>query len=134
LPLQQPESKQLRQAVENIIQTTVTGSATSGTLANGDSWFFTITFTNTAGAKTLVVPDVTLYLTSVSSANQFPDGSNITITDWTIIGPWNDWGDTNNTNTVTRIGITNISAGNQVVLLRTQGRVIANTLTGGGSA
>lgn len=120
----------VQKVIENVIQPSGVATGTSNALSNGGTWTFNISTTNTGGAITLVAPDITLYLTSVSAANQFPDGSNIDMSQWQIVGPWNDWGDTDNINTFTRIFIRNISAGaSKTIVLKVNSRAISNTIS-----
>lgn len=124
----------LVKAIENIISLTAVASG-STTLSNGQDATFTITTTATSKARTLVAYDWSLYLGSVSTANHFPDGANITMSNWVIIPFSNDWGDTNNTNTVMQVYVRNVSAGaSQTVVLEVQSRLLQNSTTLGGSS
>lgn len=108
----------------------------STTLSNGDEAIFTISLASATSRDGLIrffsVPDVSLYLGTVADANQIPSISGtVTNSQWTVIGPWNDWGATNNYNVKTKIYIKNVSAGaSKVVLLRSKNRYIANAPTG----
>ena len=122
------EIKSIERRLDGIIVSTGTASG-STTLGNGDQTVFTITTTSGSGAKVNVASDVTLYIGSVAAANQLPGGSAIDESQWQVIGPWNDWGATDNVNVKTLIYVRNISAGSQSVLLRTISRTIVNSPT-----
>jgi len=120
--------KALSRRLDSLIEST--GTATGSiSLANGEEITFTITTSSNSNAKVLPVVDLTLYIGSVADANRLPEGSGITESQWQVIGPWSDWGATNNVNHKTKIFIRNISAGTQTVLIKTISRVIVNSPT-----
>lgn len=124
----------LQKSIENIIS--ITGSVSgSSTLNNGQYAIFTITTTGTSGNRTFVVHDWTLYIGSVAAANALPDGASITPTQWSVQTFVNDFGSTDNVDTVTKIYVQNVSAGaSQKVIIDVQARMIQNSTTLGGSA
>lgn len=130
-----PDIQELRAHFDNLVQVTNTASA-STTLNNGDAATFSMTSSSMAGGILNAETDVTLYLGSVSAANAFPDGANITMSQWQIMGPFTDWGAVNagKNNVVTKIFIRNISAGTQTVLFRGWARTIINSLSNLGSS
>src|SRR3990167_4391424 len=118
-----------KQRLDGIIDSSATGTGTA-TLSNGEQSVFTIITTADSGGKVFVVADVTLYIGSVDADNQLPGGSTTDESAWQVIGPWADWGATDNTNHITRIYVRNISAcASQSVLLRTISRAIINSPT-----
>lgn len=124
----------LKKAIENIISLTATATG-STTLSNGQGATFVITTTTTSGNRSMVIHDWTLYVGSVADANKLPNGSGVDMTKWIVTPFVNDWGDTDNKNTVAKIYVQNVSAGaNQSVLLRVQARLIQNSTTLGGTA
>lgn len=118
----------LRQAVEGIITTTNTVSA-SFTLNNGDAVNTTVTTTNPAGSKIEGVADFTYYIDAVVSGNEIPYGSSLDMSQWQYIPPYNDWGKTNNFNLKTVAYLRNISAGTHTIFVRATVRTITNSLT-----
>ena len=128
MPSANQEIKQVGIRLDGIIESTGTASG-STTLANGEQVVFTITTSSDTGAKVFVVADVSLYVGSVAVANQLPGGSSIDESQWQIIGPWSDWGATNNVNHKTLVYVRNISAGSLTVLIRTISRAISNSRT-----
>lgn len=120
-----PGSIQTR-SLGNIILSGSTVTSTT-TLNNNQQVVYTITTsTKNPNAKTFVVPDITIYQGSVANANSIPDGANVTATNYQIIFMGNDWGQTNNINTVTKVYVRNISAGTQTIILKLISRVITN--------
>lgn len=124
----------LRRSIESLITITSPESA-STTLSNGEFATFTITTTGTSGGVTMVIHDFTLYLGSVSAAHALPDGSSIDMSQWQVVAFPNDWGATNNINTVTKVYVRNISAGaSQTVAIHVQARMLQNSVTLGGTS
>lgn len=100
----------------------------SATLSNGNDTVFTLTTTSIDSSRNFCIPDMSLYLTSVSSANQIPGGSNITMSQWEVIFMGNDYQTTDSKKSISKVYIRNISAGaSKVVLFRATSRVINNS-------
>ena len=124
----------LTKGIENIISLTSVVSANT-TLSNGQSATFTITTTSNSGNRTMTIHDFTLYIGSVAAGNQLPDGGNITMSQWVVVPFVNDWGGTDNIDTVTKVYVENVSAGSsQKVIIEAQARFIQNSTTLGGSS
>jgi len=104
------------------------GDATSYsfTFGNGDQAVITATLETENNTKLLAILDSSLYVGSVTDANQLPTGSAINETQYQIIGPWYDWGSTDNKNVKVKLYVLNISAGTVTVLGRSIWRYIAN--------
>ena len=133
-----PAILDIHRAFEGIIDTTDTASGSSSALNNGDTWVFTITISNDAGAKVLVELDVSLYQNSVATNNRLLGGAATDGSQWQIMGPWADWGSSTTLGTtasidsVWKVYVRNISAGAaQTVLIRVVARAISNTFTKG---
>ena len=100
----------------------------TATLSNTDEVVFAVTTSAKNGQRIFCVPDISVYVGTVTAANQLPGGSSITESDWQIVFMGNDLNTTDSFNTKTDVYIRNISAGaSQVVTIRTQSRVIVNT-------
>lgn len=127
--IQQPESKQLRHALENIIQNTSVATTTSPSFGNGQNVILTTTVSSNAGAEVLSSLDISFYQDSVSAANLFPGGSNISLGAWIFLGPYSDYASNNNLNQVYKTVLINVSAGNHTIIFKTQLRVIQNTIS-----
>lgn len=112
----------------NIVLKTGTSQGTIS-LDDGEDVLFVTTTSSRNNERNLTVVDVSVYIGSVAAANQLPGGSSIDESEWEIVlGSGNDWGLTDNFNTVTIAYIRNISAGaSQNVILNTQSRSIVNT-------
>jgi len=104
------------------------GDATSYsfTFGNGDQAVITATLETENNTKLLAILDSSLYVTSVADSNQLPSGSGVDETQYQIIGPWYDWGSTDNKNVKVKLYVLNISAGTVTVLGRSIWRYIAN--------
>jgi len=127
-----PEFEDVWRRMEGLVDSSSDGTDTQ-TLSNGDWYCWAITISNKAGAKIQTQLDTSLYIGSVAAANQLPGGA-IDASQWQVIGPWPDWGATDNISTVWRVYVRNISAGaSKDVLLRIRARAIANTRTVGTS-
>jgi len=122
----------------NIIKLQSTGSV-STTLSNGDEAILDILIINNKDANIIVEPEISLYQTSVATANLIPFGSSVTASEFQIIGPWNEWTGVEKFSdiaadeaipyysTLTHIYIRNISAGaSTVILARVRDRYITN--------
>lgn len=124
---------ELRQALENVIQSTSVQTA-SGSWSNGDDFTFTITTTSSSGAKCITQQDITIYQDSVASANSFAGGATPPdLTKWVVFGPINDYDSTNGINSVTKIRIVNVSAGTHTLIIKVQSRILQNSITLGGT-
>ena len=84
----------------------------SNVLAAGDTVLHTITTSMKDNPRVLALPDVTLYQDSVLTANRIPGGANVIMSDYEIIGPFNDWNDTDDFNVKTKVFIRNARSAN----------------------
>ncbi|MDD5407019.1 MAG: hypothetical protein PHE73_08795 [Sulfurovaceae bacterium] len=128
-----PFLDKLRKAIEQIVVLSNVAAA-STTLGNGQQAVFTMTTTGSSGARILADTDITIYMDSISAANAFPGGANIDMSQWQMVGPFNDWGATNNINNKSRLFLRNISAGSHTVVFRGQCRLIQNSVSLGSSS
>lgn len=117
----------------NIIVLSSTVSA-SAALNNGDQAVFSLTTSipnATINSRNITQPDITLYHGAVGATTPLPGGSAIDESLWQVIGPWNDFQDTDFFNTVSKIYVRNIAAGAaQTVNFRGRARSIANADAG----
>ena len=98
----------------------------SATIGNNVQVLLTHTISQQNNAKIFAVPDISIYLGSVVAANQLPGGSGVDESLWQVIGPWNDWGSTDNRNSKTKLYVRNISAGSTLVIFEVKARYITN--------
>lgn len=113
--------------------TSIVSASTS--LSNGESATFTITVSNPDDRKMIALPDVTIYAGSVAAGNELIEGANITPSEWIKDGPYNDLGDNDNINTVTKVFIANVSAGSSTAIyLFVQYKDITNGASGRNAA
>ncbi len=110
----------------------------SSTISNGEDTVFTLVFINQMDADMIAEPEFSLWKTSVSAANLIPNGSGIDMSQFQIVGPWNEWTEVLLTDgaidvavpkfaIVSRIYIRNISAGaSTVIVARARVRYITN--------
>lgn len=127
-----PGYQALRQALENIISTTSVAQATTS-LTNTQSTVFTITTTSTSGAQLMTLPYFSLYMTSVSAANIFPDGANVTMSSWVVIPFINDETNSTTGSCVAKIYVQNNTGSTQTLIIRTQSFSIINSISTGGA-
>ncbi len=93
----------------DVIAKTTTISS-SVTLAAGADTVFSMTTASRKGVPIFVQEDISLFETSVSAANLIPNGTNIDMADYQIIGPWREQDSGDGKNIVTKIYIRNTSA------------------------
>ena len=98
----------------------------SATIGNNVQILLTHTISQENNAKILAIPDFSIYIGSVTTATQLPGGSSIDESEWQVIGPWNDWGTTDNRNSKTKLYVRNVSAGDSLVIFRVKSRFITN--------
>ena len=98
----------------------------SFSFTTGQQALITWTLETTNADKLMATMDLTIYVGSVLAANQLPGGSTIDETTYQIIGPWYDWGATDNKNVKVKLYILNISAGTVTILTRSVWRYISN--------
>lgn len=84
-------------------------ATTSVTLSAGSFTTIAATVADIQGAGILTVPDITLYEGSIAAANQIPNGSSITPSDYQIVGPWQDERANNGSDTVTKVYLRNVA-------------------------
>ena len=101
-------------------------NSASATIGNNVQVLLTHTVSQKNNAKMFAVPDISIYLGSVATNNQLPGGSSVDESQWQVIGPWNDWGTTDNQNSKTKVYVRNISAGSTTVLFRIKSRFFTN--------
>jgi len=63
--------------------------------------------TSTVETRTIVSNDITIYDGSIDPGNIVPYGDNLVASEYLFIGPWNDYGRTDNLNTVTMFFLKN---------------------------
>jgi len=100
----------------------------STTLANGEQVVFNIETISKAGVRVLALPDISIYIGTVTTTNQLPGGSAIDESQWQVIGPWQDLASTDGNNVRTIVYVRNINAGSSVVTLQVKSRLITNRL------
>lgn len=110
----------------------------SVTLNNGDDTIFTLLLINNRDADLIAEPEFSLWETSISSANLIPNGSSIDMSQYQILGPWNEWSEIVIADgsvdvaiptlaVASRIYVRNISAGaSTVIVVRARVRYITN--------
>ncbi|HEC65691.1 MAG TPA: hypothetical protein ENI23_10370 [bacterium] len=110
----------------------------SAVLNNGDDTVFTLILINNKDASLIAEPEFSLWKDSISSANLIPNGSAIDMSEFQIMGPWNEWTEVLLTGgsisvpvptlaVVSRIYIRNISAGaSTTIIARARDRYITN--------
>lgn len=108
-----------------------TATITSLVVPNGLSRTLYLTLSDDFNRTLFSVPDVALYLTTADAANQWPNAT-INMTNFPV-SVMNDWGSTNNVNTVTLISMYNNSGSDRTIVFRARIRFIRNP-KGGGSA
>lgn len=98
------------------------------TISNATNRSVAITASDAFKRTLLVSPDIAIFIGSVTSANQWPNSTyhmgNLPIT------IFNDWGLTNNVNTVTRVGIYNNTGSSRDVIIVYRARFIRNPVAG----
>jgi len=74
----------------NIIKVTdvVEGSST---ISDGEDLLFTTILTNNQSANIIGEPEWSLWQDSISAANLIPNGSSVDMSEYQIMGPWNEW-------------------------------------------
>ncbi len=98
----------------------------SATIGNNVQILLTHTISQKNNAKMFAIPDISIYIGSVATDNQLPGGSSVDESEWQVIGPWNDWGTTDNQNSKTKIYVRNISAGDSLVIFKIKSRFLTN--------
>ncbi len=96
----------------------------SGTIPNSSSGTFLFTLTDNAGRELIAVPDIAFYIGDVTSDTQWPNASFGMGNMPTSV--FNDWGETDNKNVVTRATIRNNSGAAQLIFCYCRFRIIAN--------
>jgi hypothetical protein len=131
-----PDVENIWRRIEGLVDITATASGSSDPLGNGDTWVFTLTIANKAGAVIAAELDVSLYQNTVDTDHRILGGVSVDGSEWQVMGPWADWGasttvgTTAAVNSVWKVYVRNISAGAaQTVLIRALARVVANTRT-----
>lgn len=99
------------------LQITTTGAATVSSLANGDDVVITATLSNDAGKRMIGMPAVTIYESSIDSANSIPGGSNLAAGDYEV-DRWVDWGSSDNNNIVHKTYVRNTTGTTQDIIYR----------------
>lgn len=108
------------------------------TLSNNEDTIFTALLINNKDADMIGEPEFSLWETSIAAANLMPDGSSIDMSQWQVMGPWNEWAEIvvaggsidlaiPTLAIASRIYVRNISAGaSTVVVARARIRYITN--------
>lgn len=96
----------------------------SATLPSSSSGTFLFTVTDNTGRELLAIPDIAFYINNTDSASQWPN-ANFGMGNMPT-SVFNDWGETNNFNVVTRATIRNNSGSAQLVYCYCRFRILAN--------
>lgn len=101
------------------------GLAATATIAgSGNNQIFNFTVADKKGRTILALPDVSVYINSITTANQWPTSSyGVATLPVTVM---NDWGLTDNINTVTRVVVRNNNVASVFVIVVCRWRVITN--------
>lgn len=116
----------------NDFTTSITATATG--VANGNQVVLYYTTESVHGNVVMSDPDISFYIGSVAADNQLPGGASIDESQWQMIGPFTDWGATDNKNSIKLIYIRNISAGTVDIIAKGRSRFIANVNAGSATA
>jgi len=63
----------------------------SSTISNNEDLMFTTILTNNMSANIIGEPEWSLWQDSISAANLIPNGSGVDMSQYQIMGPWNEW-------------------------------------------
>lgn len=100
-------------------------SSGAATIADASSLSYIFTLTDNYNRVLVAIPDIAIYVDGSAVANQWPNTTygmgNMPIT-W-----FNDWGLTNNVNTVTRVVVRNNTGGSRSVTVIVRWRLITNS-------
>lgn len=108
--------------------TTNLGAGTSSgvfTLLNTKTVRVAFTLSDNFRRVVLAVPDVSVYLGSISTANHWPTDAYNMVT--LPVSAMNDWGNTDNVNVVNRVVITNNTGSDQDLVVVNRWRIITNS-------
>lgn len=97
-------------------------------VADSTTVYFTNVLSDNFGRVILAVPDISIYIGSISAANQWPNAS-VGMGNMPI-HTRNDWGKTNNVNVVTEIAVRNNTGSPQDVIVVIRLRIISNAVGG----
>ena len=102
----------------------VTGTTT---MADATNSVFTFTLADAFSRMLMGTPDVSIYIGSVTSANKWPNATyhmgNLPISFFA-----GDWGDTNNTNVVSKLILRNLTGAPVDIIVKYRTRVIINPI------
>lgn len=122
-----------QRSLGQIIGITAEDSA-SATISNGERVVVDNTFESTIKADfALAEPYITVYLTSVSDANQIPGGSAVTDAEWLVYHHFDfqDWSRERHLSFIQTI-VTNVSAGSsKAVVYQSIGKYVSGSQKGG---
>lgn len=109
------------------------GSGVSATITvpSGASRSALITTSDNFNRTIMTSPDVAIYVGSISEATQWPNASQ-NMGNFPV-SVFNDWGLTNNVNSVTRVQMYNNTGGSLDVIVAARIRLIKNPVAGGDS-
>ena len=105
------------------------GGAITGatTMADASNSLFTFTLTDAFSRMLLSTPDISIFIGSVTSANKWPNATyhmgNLPISFFP-----GDWGDTNNTNVVSKLILRNLTGAPVDIIVKYRTRVIINPI------
>ncbi len=120
-----------RLASQELLSLGITATASaSGNVADGGTITFTITTSHDQGLQIFAIEHVSIYESSVASANKIPGGSNLGNNDYETAF-WYDWGVTDDKNVVFIVWVHNRSGAAQDILIRVNTRFIIETATSG---
>ncbi len=121
----------LGQIISGAPESTTPGTGVSSgvlTIGNGNTATIQYTTSSVLNRTLLAVRDVGVYLGSISDATQWP---NATINMRTFpISIYNDWGQTDNVNVVTRVHLYNNTGSSQNIIVVSRARIIINPVGG----
>jgi len=108
------------------LQLSSTGTASANLDATGganDQVTWTVTLINDFNLRLFGMENVSVYESSVASANKIPSGSAVDAADYQIV-IWTDWGQSDNNNIKLIVFVRNLSAGAKTVVLRVNYRFL----------
>lgn len=97
-------------------------------LSDSTTGYFTNVLSDNFGRVILAVPDISIYIGSISATTQWPNAS-VGMGNMPI-HIRNDWGKTNNVNVVTEIAVRNNTGSAQDVIVVLRWRIITNAVGG----
>lgn len=106
------------------------GNASTLTIPDASTGYVRNTLTDNFGRVLLAVPDISVYIGSISAATQWPSDSLSIGMGNMPLHVRNDWGRTDNVNVVNEIAIRNNTGSSQDVIVVLRWRIITNAVGG----